>query len=157
MNYRKIPGIDKPLSALTYGTPWTATKAQTRAEAFESYDLAWEAGFRCFDTAHSYGEGEETLGLWLSDRKHRSEAVLLDKGCNPGQQGSPDVMSAATIRAQLDQSLRRLRTDCVELYVLHRADLASARGQGGGGDHRGVEPTAKRGKAAQIRRIQLDV
>ena len=122
MNYRKIPGIDNPLSALTYGTPWTATKAQTRAEAFKSYDLAWEAGFRCFDTAHSYGEGEETLGLWLSDRKHRSEAVLLDKGCNPGQQGSPDVMSAATIRAQLDQSLRRLRTDCVELYVLHRDD-----------------------------------
>ena len=124
MKYRKIPGIDKALSALTYGTPWTATKAQTRAEAFRSYDLAWEAGFRCFDTAHSYGEGEETLGLWLTDRKHRSEAVLLDKGCNPGQQGSPDVMSAATIREQLTQSLQRLKTDCVEIYVLHRDDAS---------------------------------
>ena len=124
MKYRFISGIDKPLSALTYGTPWTAPKEQTRKEAFLSYDLAWEAGFRTFDTAHSYGAGEETLGLWLADRKHRGEAVLLDKGCNPGQAGSPDVMSAATIRAQVTQSLRRLQTDHVEMYVLHRDDAS---------------------------------
>ena len=122
MKYRKIAGIDKPLSALTYGTPRSATGAQTRAEAFLSYDLAWEAGFRCFDTAHSYGVGEETLGLWLEDRHHRDEAVILDKGCNPGQNGSTDVMSAALIREQLTESLRRLRTDHVEMYVLHRDD-----------------------------------
>jgi aryl-alcohol dehydrogenase-like predicted oxidoreductase len=122
MKYRHLPGINKPFSYLTYGTPWTATKAQTRQEAFLSYDLAWEAGFRCFDTAHSYGEGEETLGLWLNDRKHRDTAVLLDKGCNPGQAGSPDIMSAALIREQITESLRRLRTDHVELYVLHRDD-----------------------------------
>ncbi len=129
MKYRKIPGIDKPLSYLTYGTPWTATKATTRAEAFLSYDLAWEAGFRVFDTAHSYGEGEETLGLWLKSRAHRNEAVLLDKGCNPGQAGSPDVMSAHLIREQIDQSLRRLQTDRVELYVLHRDDASVPAGE----------------------------
>ena len=124
MKYRYIDGIDKPLSFLTYGTPRTATRSQTRAEAFASYDLAWEAGFRTFDTAHSYGEGEETLGLWLKDRGHRNEAVILDKGCNPGQIGSPDIMSAALIREQLTQSLTRLRTDRVELYVLHRDDAS---------------------------------
>ncbi|MBO7359464.1 MAG: aldo/keto reductase, partial [Clostridia bacterium] len=122
MKYRYIDGIDKPLSFLTYGTPRTATRSQTRKEAFESYDLAWEAGFRTFDTAHSYGEGEETLGLWLRDRGHRNEAVILDKGCNPGQNGSSDVMSAALIRDQIEQSLIRLKTDRVELYVLHRDD-----------------------------------
>ncbi|MBR7040587.1 MAG: aldo/keto reductase [Clostridia bacterium] len=122
MKYRFIDGIDKPLSFLTYGTPRTATDSRTRKEAFESYDLAWEAGFRTFDTAHSYGEGEETLGLWLRDRGHRDEAVILDKGCNPGQHGSPDVMSAALIRQQIEQSLLRLKTDRVELYVLHRDD-----------------------------------
>ena len=122
MKYRYLPGIDNPLSALTYGTPWTATKEQTRQEAFLSYDLAWEAGFRTFDTAHSYGLGEETLGLWLSSRKRRNEAVILDKGCNPGQGGSPDVMSASLIREQIEQSLIRLRTDRVEMYVLHRDD-----------------------------------
>lgn len=124
MKYKFLTGIDKPLSTLTYGTPWMATKVSTRADAYRSYDLAWDAGFRCFDTAHSYGEAEETLGLWLADRKHRDEAVILDKGCNPGQVGSPDIMSAATIREQITRSLKRLKTDHVELYLLHRDDVS---------------------------------
>ncbi len=122
MKYRNLPGIDKPLSALTYGTPGTACVEARRDEAFLSYDLAWAAGFRTFDTAHSYGDGEKTLGAWLKARGHRNEAVILDKGCNPGQKGCPDVFSAATIREQLEESLRRLQTDHVELYILHRDD-----------------------------------
>ena len=122
MNYHALPGIPVPLSALTYGTPGTATKITSRADAFRSYDLAWEAGFRTFDTAHSYGAGEETLGMWLSSRKRRNEAVILDKGCNPGQKGSADLFSAQTIRRQAEESLRRLQTDHVDLYILHRDD-----------------------------------
>ena len=122
MKYRRIAGIDKPLSVLTYGTPGTATRRETREEAFRSYDLVWEAGFRTFDTAHSYGLGEETLGAWLAFRHLRDEAVILDKGCNPGQGGSTDVFSAHTIREQTEESLRRLKTDHVELYILHRDD-----------------------------------
>lgn len=122
MIYRTIPGIPVPLSALTYGTPVAATRSDMRDRAFQSYDLAWEAGFRTFDTAHSYGMGEETLGLWLKSRGCRKEAVILDKGCNPGQQGSTDVFSAQTIREQVEESLRRLQTDHVELYILHRDD-----------------------------------
>ncbi len=124
MKYKTIPGIDKPLSALTYGTPYTATNIATREDAFRSYDQAWAAGFRTFDTAHSYGSGEETLGAWLESRGHRDKAIILDKGCNPGQEGSPDIFCAQTIRDQVDQSLRRLRTDHVELYILHRDDPA---------------------------------
>ena len=124
MRYKYLPGIDKPLSALTYGTPHTATNVKTRADAFLSYDLAWEAGFRTFDTAHSYGAGEETLGAWLTSRKHRHEAVILDKGCNPGQNGSADIFSGRTVREQVEESLRRLQTDHVELYILHRDDAS---------------------------------
>ena len=124
MKTRILPGIDRPLSALTYGTPGTATRRESREEAFRSYDLAWEAGFRTFDTAHSYGSGEETLGAWLASRKHRNEAVILDKGCNPGQGGSTDVFSPETIREQAEESLRRLQTDHVEFYILHRDDPA---------------------------------
>lgn len=122
MNYHSLPGIPNPLSALTYGTPGTATRITSRADAFRSYDLAWEAGFRTFDTAHSYGAGEETLGMWLASRKHRGEAVILDKGCNPGQKGSADHFSAQTIRQQIEESLRRIQTDYVDLYILHRDD-----------------------------------
>ena len=122
MKYRKLDGIDKELSVLVYGTPWTACSKQYRDRAFESYDLAWKAGFRAFDTAHSYGDGEETLGAWLQSRGLREEAVILDKGCNPGQRGSTDTLSAQTIRKQLEQSLERLQTDSVEFYLLHRDD-----------------------------------
>lgn len=87
MKYRMINEIDKPLSVLTYGTP-RAAMANDRDEAFRIYDLAWDAGFRTFDTAHSYGSGEEVLGAWIEARDHRNEAVILDKGCNPGQIGS---------------------------------------------------------------------
>ena len=124
MKYKAIPGIDKKLSVLTYGTPGAACDSARREEAFRCYDLAWEAGFRTFDTAHSYGDGELTLGAWLASRGHRDEAVILDKGCNPGQHGSPDVFSARTVRDQVEESLRRLRTDHVELYILHRDDPA---------------------------------
>ena len=122
MKYRFLEGIPSPLSELTYGTPWTATREDTRAEAFKSYDRAWDAGFRTFDTAHSYGLGEETLGAWLVSRKHRQEAVILDKGCNPGQKGSDDVFCGKTVREQAGESLRRLRTDHLDLYILHRDD-----------------------------------
>ena len=122
MQYRKLEGIDQKLSVLIYGTPWTACRKDMRDEAYCSYDHAWEAGFRAFDTANSYGDGEETLGAWLHSRGIRGEAVIIDKGCNPGQNGSTDTMSAETIRNQVEKSLVRLQTDHVDFYLLHRDD-----------------------------------
>ena len=121
MKYKRVPEIDKDLSLLTYGTPHQAADG-FREEGLHCYDLAWEAGFRTFDTAHSYGTGEEVLGEWLETRGHRNEAVIIDKGCDPGQQGIDDVFSAKTIRDQIEESLIRLRTDHVEFYILHRDD-----------------------------------
>ena len=122
MQYRKLEGIDQKLSVLIYGTPWTACRKDMRDEAYCSYDHAWEAGFRAFDTANSYGDGEETLGAWLHSRGIRGEAVIIDKGCNPGQNGSTDTMSAETIQNQVEKSLVRLQTDHVDFYLLHRDD-----------------------------------
>ena len=115
MRYIRLSGIDRDLSILTYGTPGPAFSG--KREAFACYDMAWEAGFRTFDTAHSYGAGEATLGAWLKDRGHRSQAVILDKGYNPGQKGSPDARDPEVIRRQVEESLRRLQTDRVELYT----------------------------------------
>ena len=121
MKYRKIEGIDKPLSVFTFGTTGPAFSGNKK-EAFRIYDEAWEEGFRTFDTAHTYGAGEETLGEWLYQTGRRNEAVILDKGCNPGQEGCDDIFSAQTIREQIEESLLKLRTDHVELYILHRDD-----------------------------------
>ena len=122
MEQIKIEGIDAPLSRLVYGTGTAILEGDDQQAAFECLDMAWEAGFRVFDTAHSYKQAEENLGAWMDKRRVRKEIVLLDKGCNPGQNGSEDIFSADTIRSHMTESLRRLKTEKVEFYILHRDD-----------------------------------
>ena len=121
MIYRQIPKINQPLSAFVYGTNAKMTGEDTPA-AVDILDAAYEAGFRCFDTANSYGHSEENIGKWLSLRGNREHIVLLDKGCNPTQKGSADIFSKETIQEQLLHSLDVLQTDHVEMYALHRDD-----------------------------------
>lgn len=122
MIYRNIEGIQKSLSALVYGTGNAVVSGTDKEAAFACLDLAWQYGFRVFDSAHIYGNAEENLGSWLLSRGYREQAVLLDKGCNPGMEGSCDVFSAATVRGQIEESFRRLRTDHIDCYLLHRDD-----------------------------------
>lgn len=122
MKYTTVEGIDKQLSRLAYGTPGCAADGD-EARAYSCYDMAYDMGFRVFDTAYSYGEGEKVLGKWLAKNGKREEVVILDKGCNPrATYTTPDVFSGDTIRKQLSESLERLQTDYVDLYILHRDD-----------------------------------
>jgi pyridoxine 4-dehydrogenase len=78
---------------------------------------AVEAGVNVIDTAHTYtgGESEETIGAALSPVPQGC-VVATKGGFRPGE-GRPEVL-----RAQIDESLRRLRTDSIALYYLHRVD-----------------------------------
>lgn len=89
---------------------------------YECLDMAFEAGFRTFDTAYSYGNAEKNFGLWLQKRGVRDQITILDKGCNPGQIGCEDVFSGDTIRKQMQESLDRMQTEYTDLYILHRDD-----------------------------------
>jgi aryl-alcohol dehydrogenase-like predicted oxidoreductase len=75
------------------------------------------AGLRHIDTAHLYtgGDSEATIGEALSPAPD-GVVVATKGGFNPGE-GRPEVL-----RAQIDESLRRLRVDNIELYYLHRVD-----------------------------------
>ena len=124
MKYTNLEGISKRASRLVYGTV-QPVYAGSREEAFEALDAAWEAGFRIFDTAHSYGEdahAEKNFGAWIEARGVQDEVIILDKGFNPGQKGCPDVYSAQMLRDQIEESLQNLRTDCLDIYILHRDD-----------------------------------
>lgn len=121
MEYKRIEGIDKNISRLVYGTASCVGAGDVPA-AMEVLDIAWENGFRIFDTAHRYGKAEETFGKWIVKSGHRDELVILDKGCNPCEKGSDEIFCAQTIREQVKMSLDRLQTDHVELYILHRDD-----------------------------------
>jgi pyridoxine 4-dehydrogenase len=76
---------------------------------------ACAAGVGLIDTAHTYtgGESEETIGAALSPDPHR--CVVATKGGYGG--GRPEIL-----HAEIEESLRRLRTDSIALYYLHRVD-----------------------------------
>jgi pyridoxine 4-dehydrogenase len=73
------------------------------------------AGVNLVDTAWTYtgGESEETIGMALSP--FPDDCVVATKGGYASGHGRPDVL-----RAQIEESLRRLRTESIELYYLHR-------------------------------------
>ena len=122
MQYKNLEGIKIPLSGLVYGTGMAKITGDDPGAAAEVLDMAFEAGFRVFDSANSYGNAEKNFGKWLADRGLREQVVILDKGCNPGQKGSTDIFSAETIREQVKESQRRLQTERLDLYILHRDD-----------------------------------
>ncbi|GAA5127401.1 aldo/keto reductase [Haloechinothrix salitolerans] len=97
-------------------------------------DYAIERGINIVDTANMYGwrvhKGftEELIGRWLADRPSmRDEIVLATKVGNPVTDGPNDQgLSARHIIAACDASLRRLGTDWIDLYQMHRADDAAS-------------------------------
>lgn len=93
--------------------------------AFAVMDAALAAGVRMFDTANSYGGGvsEDWIGEWLVSRGVRDEVLLTTKVSSPVGPGPGDRgLSRRHIREQIEASLRRLRTDRVDLYLAHGPD-----------------------------------
>ena len=113
------------LGCMTFGDPargghsWTLSEDQSRP----LIRMACEAGVTFFDTANVYSDGssEEILGNLLWQMAPRDEIVLATKvfgDPRPERQG----LSRRLIFQQIDASLRRLRTDHVDLYQIHRWD-----------------------------------
>lgn len=122
MNYGRVEGLEKPVSRLVLGCgslrPEDMPKAQTLLDAFTA------AGGTALDTAHVYGRdgaSERAVGRWLTMCGNRDRVVLITKGAHPDAQWRPRV-TPEVIAAELDESLERLQTDHVDLYLLHRDD-----------------------------------
>ncbi|MBA8793521.1 aryl-alcohol dehydrogenase-like predicted oxidoreductase [Friedmanniella endophytica] len=115
------------LGCMTYGEPDRGNHAWSLPEE-ESRPFirsAIEAGINFFDTANVYSDGssEEITGRALRDFGHRDEIVLATKvhgRMSPGPNGQG--LSRKSIMTQIDHSLRRLGTDYVDLYQIHRWD-----------------------------------
>jgi len=84
-------------------------------------DKALEAGINFFDTSDSYGTSEEIMGEVLGER--RKKIVLATKvGAKQNPEGQKSGVSRNYILAEVEESLRRLRTDWIDLYQIHYPD-----------------------------------
>ena len=115
------------LGCMTYGIPergnhaWTLPEAQSRP----FIQRAIEAGINFFDTANVYSDGtsEEIVGRALKDFARRDDIVLATK-VHGRMRSEPNGggLSRKAILTEIDHSLRRLGTDYVDLYQIHRWD-----------------------------------
>lgn len=134
MDYRRFGRSGIKVSVLGLGcggfggvgsAPEWFGKGEDEATAFAIMDRAFELGINYFDTANSYGGGrsEEIVGAWLQSRGVRDQVVLSTKVFNPMGDGPNDRgLSRRHIVTQVDASLRRLRTDWIDLHVTHEVD-----------------------------------
>jgi len=127
MNYRFMGRTGLKVSEICLGCQtfgWGADEPASHALA----NRFVESGGNFFDTSNIYNEGksEIILGSWLKDRKDRDQLVIASKVFFPAGQGPNDTgLSRKHILAQVDNSLRRLHTDYLDLYQTHCWDAST--------------------------------
>lgn len=134
MEYRRLGRTDIRVSALCLGT-MTWGHQNSEAEAHAQLDFALDQGINFIDTAEMYavppsaeryGKTEQYIGTWLKDRPDRDKIVLATKVAGPNDRpfvrDGKNRLDARNITAALEASLKRLRTDYVDLYQLHWPD-----------------------------------
>ncbi|ADO68454.1 aldo/keto reductase [Stigmatella aurantiaca] len=136
MEYRKLGHSGLKVSSLclgtmTFGEPSEGSTmhgvACDEKTAFSIMDRALDAGINFWDTANVYGNDgltERVLGNWFAHSQRRDEVVLATKfrfrmGKGPNDTGA----SRYQIRSAVEQSLRRLKTDRIDLYQVHMQDI----------------------------------
>ena len=130
MKFKKLGNTDLNVSLICLGT-MTYGQQNTQEEGFAQMDYAVENGINFFDTAElyaippkekTYGKTEEIIGNWFKIKKNRDKIILASKIAGPGLKwirGGGEQYSAESIDEALNNSLRRLKTDYIDLYQLH--------------------------------------
>ena len=113
------------LGCMTYGDKSWRDWILTEEESRPFFRQAWEAGINFYDTAdiYSFGASEEVTGRALKELASRDELVIATKVFNPMSKAPNDRgLSRKHILSAIDASLKRLGTDYVDLYQIHRYD-----------------------------------
>ena len=97
---------------MRYGVHNALGRQPTDAEVFAVLDAARDAGIDAFDTASAYGTAEDVLGRYR----------LASRGVRIISKLRPHVKTADTVLHEMQESLRRLGTDHIACYMLHRAE-----------------------------------
>ncbi len=130
MNYKNLGNTDLKVSTICLGT-MTWGEQNTQNEAFEQMDFALDQGVNFWDTAElyavpprkeTYGYTEEIIGNWFEKTKKRDEVILATKVAGPARdylRNGENSFVGTNLETALNNSLKRLKTDYVDLYQLH--------------------------------------
>lgn len=136
MKYRTYPKTGVTVSEVGFGLWTTATGwwgNMTDDEAVRLLHESLDLGITLYDAADTYGNGRSETQLAQAFRARRSEVVYATKfgydfyhhaGDRRGQQAIPQDFSPAYVRRALEESLRRLETDTIDIYQIHNARLS---------------------------------
>ena len=139
MHYRRLGRTDIEVSEICLGT-MTFGEQNTESEAHQQLDYAVDQGVNFIDAAEmypvppkaeTYGRTESYIGTWL-ERRPRDKLIIATKVAGPGGHlahvpGSPYRLNEKHIRRAVEDSLKRLRTDYVDLYQVHWPDRPTNR------------------------------
>jgi len=130
MKYTTLPNTDIKVSKICLGT-MTWGNQNTQDEGFAQMDLALDKGVNFFDcaelypvpaTAETYAETERIIGNWFTKTGNRDKVVLATKIAGPGDYTAhirTNGFSKEALNAAVNNSLKRLQTDYIDLYQLH--------------------------------------
>jgi aryl-alcohol dehydrogenase-like predicted oxidoreductase len=134
MRYRKLGTTDLNVSVICLGT-MTFGEQNTQLDGFAQMDYALERGINFFDTAElyavmprkeTYGKTEEIVGNWFKEKKNRDKVILASKiasksdGLEWIREGAENLgFDKFNMNLAIDSSLKRLKTDYIDLYQLH--------------------------------------
>ncbi len=130
MDFAKLGRTEIDVSKACLGT-MTWGEQNNQADAFEQMDFALDRGINFFDTAElysippraeTYGATETIIGNWMGERRARDKIILASKASGPGFDYMRDGkmrFDRKNLELALDASLKRLKTDYLDLYYLH--------------------------------------
>lgn len=137
MRYRPLGQTDIEVSEICLGT-MTWGKQNNQAEAFEQLDYALDYGVNFIDTAEmyavppsaeTYGTTETIIGNWIAERQNRDQFILATKVIGPFMgdyvRGGNVRLNRQNIEQAVNDSLKRLQTDYIDLYQVHWPDRST--------------------------------
>ena len=130
MNYKKLGNTDLNVSTICLGT-MTWGEQNTQSEAFEQMNYSLDNGVNFWDTAElyavppkaeTYGHTETIIGNWFEKTKKRKDVILASKVGGPSRKymrNGENSFTGKNLEDALHGSLKRLKTDYIDLYQLH--------------------------------------
>ena len=130
MNFKKLGNTDLKVSTICLGT-MTWGEQNSQKEAFEQMNYSVDQGINFFDTAElyaippnkkTYGKTEEIIGNWFEQKNNREKIILATKISGPGPswiRGGGLQYTKENIEKSVNDSLKRLKTDFIDLFQLH--------------------------------------